>query len=283
MEMFVWPEPITDFIAQVTPPEGGGAGPAWYFVFSGNEILLRFDEDGQWTPLTEADLGYIEGISDVMHYMGHVGGRHCFAVEARDPGEETGNLRSLFGHADNFMFSLAGRGVQIVDWFRNHRFCGRCGGRNREHAKDRAMVCDDCGIHAYPRLSPSIIVLVHRDSQVLLARNHRFPEGMYSTLAGFVEPGESVEQTLVREVHEEVGVNVHNLQYQGSQSWPFPNSLMLGFHAEYESGEIRLQEDEIADAQWFDCDNLPNIPGRVAISRWLIDAYLTRIGVPLAP
>ena len=136
------------------------------------------------------------------------------------------------------------------------------------------MICDECGIHAYPRLSPSIIVLIHKGQQVLLARNHRFPEGMYSTLAGFVEPGESIEETLVREVKEEVGVNVHKLQYLGSQSWPFPNSLMLGFHAEYESGDIELQEEEIADAQWFDCSALPNLPGGVAISRWLIDAYL---------
>lgn len=138
------------------------------------------------------------------------------------------------------------------------------------------MICDDCGIHAYPRLSPSIIVLIHKGSQVLLARNQRFPKGMYSTLAGFVEPGESIEETLVREVKEEVGVNVHRLRYQGSQSWPFPNSLMLGFHAEYESGDIVLQEDEIADARWFDCDALPDIPGNVAISRWLIDAWLER-------
>lgn len=139
------------------------------------------------------------------------------------------------------------------------------------------MICEDCGIHAYPRLSPSIIVLIHQGDKVLLARNHRFPEGMYSTLAGFVEPGESIEETLVREVKEEVGVNVHNLVYQGSQSWPFPNSLMLGFHAEYESGDIVLQEDEIADAKWFDCHALPNIPGSVAISRWLIDAYLAQL------
>jgi NAD+ diphosphatase len=117
---------------------------------------------------------------------------------------------------------------------------------------------------------------------VLLARGQRFPEGMYSTLAGFVEPGESIEETLIREVKEEVGVSVKNLEYHGSQPWPFPNSLMLGFHAEYDSGEIVLQEEEIADAQWFDCAQLPAIPGKVAISRWLIDAYLTRLGLPVA-
>ena len=274
--MFVWPEPITDFASGVQPPTGDHA--AWYFVFVGNLLLMRFDDSGQWQPLTDADSGWVDEIALKSHYMGTVGGRACYAVEAAElPGEKLDGLRGLFGHSDQLMFSLASRGVQIVDWYRGHQFCGRCGGRNREHARDRAMICDDCGIHAYPRLSPSIIVLVHKDQQVLLARNHRFPAGMYSTLAGFVEPGESIEETLIREVKEEVGVNVHNLRYQGSQSWPFPNSLMLGFHAEYESGDIELQEDEIADAQWFDCNALPNIPGGVAISRWLIDAYLATL------
>ena len=256
----------------------GSTGPAWYFVFVGNQLLMRFDDEGQWQPLTEADREFIERVSSRNHYMGSLGERHCYAVEADSlPGEELAGLRGLFGHADKLMFSLAGRAVQVIDWYRGHQFCGRCGGRNHEHDRDRAMVCDDCGIHAYPRLSPSIIVLIHKDNQVLLARNHRFAEGMYSTLAGFVEPGESVEETLVREVKEEVGVNVHKLTYLGSQSWPFPNSLMLGFHAEYESGDIVLQEEEIADARWFPCDDLPIIPGNVAISRWLIDAYLHKL------
>ena len=275
--MFVWPEPITDFASGVQPPAGDHA--AWYFVFVGNSLLMRFDDNGQWQPLTESDSAWVGEVARKLHYMGTLGGRACYAVEATGlPGEELDGLRGLFGHSDQLMFSLASRGVQIVDWYRGHQFCGRCGGRNREHPRDRAMICDDCGIHAYPRLSPSIIVLIHKGRQVLLARNHRFPEGMYSTLAGFVEPGESIEETLVREVKEEVGVNVHKLQYLGSQSWPFFNSLMLGFHAEYESGEIELQEEEIADAQWFDCDALPNLPGGVAISRWLIDAYLDTLG-----
>jgi NAD+ diphosphatase len=108
-----------------------------------------------------------------------------------------------------------------------------------------------------------------------------FPEGLFSTLAGFVEPGESIEQTVIREVREEVGVNVSNLSYRGSQPWPFPNSLMLGFHAEYQSGDIVLQEDEIAEAYWFPYTGLPLIPGKFAISRWLIDEYLSQRGIPV--
>ena len=141
------------------------------------------------------------------------------------------------------------------------------------------MVCPACRITNYPRLSPSIITLVHREDEVLLARNQRFPEGMYSTLAGFVEPGESIETTVRREVREEVGVDVRDLRYLGSQPWPFPNSLMLGFHAEYAGGNIVLQEEEIADARWFPVDELPDIPGSIAISRWLIDAWLEARGV----
>ena len=122
---------------------------------------------------------------------------------------------------------------------------------------------------------------MHKGDEVLLGRNHMFPEGLFSTLAGFVEPGESIEETVIREVKEEVGVNVNNLSYRGSQPWPFPNSLMLGFHAEYQSGDIVLQEDEIAEADWFPCTDLPLIPGKFAISRWLIDEYLSQRGIPV--
>ena len=229
-----------------------------------------------------AEAAQFNGTASKVHYMGRMADMPCFAVETAGlEGETFGGLRSLFGHTDNLTFSLAGRAAQIVDWYRSHQFCGRCGLAAIEHSQDRAMICEVCKIHSYPRLSPSIIVLIHRQGEVLLARNQRFPQGMYSTLAGFVEPGESIEETLIREVKEEVGVNVTNLEYHGSQPWPFPNSLMLGFHAEYESGDIVLQEEEIADAQWFDCQQLPMIPGKVAISRWLIDAYLTRLGIPI--
>ena len=136
------------------------------------------------------------------------------------------------------------------------------------------MTCPSCRLISYPRLSPSIIVLVTRGDEILLARNANWPQGMYSTLAGFVEAGESIEQTLHREVFEEVGLRVKNLKYFGSQSWPFPNSLMLGFHAEYDGGDIVCQAEEIADAQWFTIDNLPQTPPKTAISGWLIHRVL---------
>jgi NAD+ diphosphatase len=276
--MLIWPESNTEFVSGVIAPES--IQKAWYFAFSNGEILQRTDKDGIFQPLDLDDQALIERLHSKIHFMGKHRDIACFAVEVDRTDEfEFAGLRSLFGKTDNMMLALAGRAQQICEWFRTHQYCGKCGQPTVEHDNDRAMVCEACGISSYPRLSPSIIVLVHRGREVLLARNHRFPDGMYSTLAGFVEPGESIEGTLIREVEEEVGVLVKNLEYLGSQPWPFPNSLMLGFHAEYDSGDIVLQEEEIADAKWFSIDDLPAIPGKIAISRWLIDDFLSKQGV----
>lgn len=272
--MFVWPEPNTHFTPGISDADTGS--DRQYFVFRGPDIYQHFDELGNWQPLNELPEGNIRS----KHYLGSHGKFDCYAVDAECEGEFAG-LRSLFGKVDNFTFSLAGRAVQVLDWYRTHQYCGKCGSKTLVHEKDRATYCEVCSAFYYPRLSPSIITLVHRGEDLLLARNHRFPVGMYSTLAGFVEPGESIEDTLRREVKEEVGVSVGALEYLGSQPWPFPNSLMLGFLAEYESGEFKLQEEEISDAQWFHYTDLPQLPGPVAISRGIIDTYLSRLGVEI--
>lgn len=270
---YQWPEPDFDFLAGGTPTGGTGL----YFVCHGNEVLQIFDDGGRWRPATEEEVSHLSDVRS--HFMGHLGNQPCFAVEAPEKsGHEFANLRMNLGRINNTLFNLAGRALQLCDWYRSHRFCGKCGQSTTESESDRSMVCKPCGMSFYPRLSPSIIVLVHRDDEVLLARNRMFPEGLFSTLAGFVEPGESIEETVSREVEEEVGVKVGNMRYRGSQPWPFPNSLMLGFHAEYDSGDIVCQQDEIAEANWFACNELPNIPGKFAISRWLIDAYLAERG-----
>lgn len=270
---YQWPEPDFDFLAGGAPLEG----PGLYFVCHGSNVLESLDDNGRWRPATAEEVAHLSDVRS--HFMGHLGNQPCYAVEAPDQGEHTfANLRMYLGRIDNTLFNLAGRSLQLCDWYRTHRFCGKCGEATSENDSDRSMVCRACRINYYPRLSPSIIVLVHREDEVLLARNHMFPEGLFSTLAGFVEPGESIEETVTREVEEEVGVRVGKLRYLGSQPWPFPNSLMLGFHAEYESGEIVCQQDEIAEANWFACSELPNIPGKFAISRWLIDAYLAERG-----
>ena len=171
---------------------------------------------------------------------------------------------------------LLGRAKQIIEWHRTHRFCGQCGSETSLNQGDRSYQCGDCRLFFYPRLSPSIIVCVNKGNEILLAKNVNARGNFYSTLAGFVEPGESIETTVHREVFEEVGIRVKNLKYFSSQSWPFPNSLMLGFHAEYDSGDITIQEAELADAQWFPYDQLPNPPAMISISGWLINDFVQR-------
>ena len=210
---------------------------------------------------------------------------HCYAAEiapdASIPSPVVADgLRQLYPLLGEQGFKLAGAAVQLVEWGRTHRFCGRCGARMEMAVGERAMKCPACGLASYPRLSPAVITaVVRRDGdqpRILLARNHRFPAGRYSVIAGFVEPGESLEECVQREVTEEVGVQVTNLRYFGSQPWPFPHSLMVGFTADYAGGEIALEEAEIADAQWFTADNLPQLPPKMSIARQLIDWFVER-------
>ena len=185
-------------------------------------------------------------------------------------------LRQFMLQADYPTFRMLAVADQVGTWRAHHRFCGRCGSATRQVPGERCMRCPECGLDSYARISPSMIVLVTRGDEVLLARSPRFVTGVYSTLAGFVEPGESAEECVAREVREEVGIEVQNLQYLGSQGWPFPHSLMLGFHAEYAGGDIVPQADEIEDAAWFPIENLPPLPMQRSIARYLIDLYVAR-------
>ena len=217
--------------------------------------------------------------------IGSLDGRRCWAAElppdAEAPdGFEFRGLRSLFSRVSEDFFRMAGKAKQIVGWNATHRFCGRCGGRTEAVAGELAKRCVRCGLLHYPRLSPAIIVLVRDGERMLLARSPGFPRGMYSVLAGFVEPGESIEETIRREVKEEVGIDVENPRYFGSQPWPFPNSLMIGFTADYAGGELRIDPSEIEDAGWYDParSSLPPLPPRVSIARAMIDDFLSRRG-----
>lgn len=185
-----------------------------------------------------------------------------------------GGLRRLYGLIGDVQFQLAGRAFQVLNWDRTHQYCGHCGTPTKPSAVERARVCPSCGLQAFPRLSPAIIVLVSRGREFLLARSPRFPEGRYSIIAGFVEPGETLEEALVREVREEVSIEVTDIRYFGSQSWPFPSSLMLGFTARHAGGEIRIDEKEIEDAGWYTPDRLPDLPDGASMSRRIIDSFL---------
>ncbi len=275
----MWPIQPDELEAGHVPPDGADGGDAWYFVFVGNELVVKM-EHGAPQPITADDFRWFDMEVEHKHFLGSFRGRHCFTLRAAGQaadGFPTVGLRGLLGRTEQAIFYLAGRAQQVLEWHDTHRFCGRCGAEMEDHTNDRAKECPQCGLINYPRLSPSIIVLVTRGEEMLLARNAAWPQGMYSTLAGFVEPGESIEQTVHREVLEEVGLRLGELRYFGSQSWPFPNSLMLGFHAEYESGDIVCQEEEIADAQWFTADNMPQTPPNTAISGWLIKEHVDRV------
>lgn len=264
------------FISETQPPAGLDVADALYFVCVGDD-MLSISEQGVPRPITADEFRWVDLEVYYKHYLGRWEGRACYALGATGTAPEgfaMAGLRAWLGRVEPDFFSLAGRAKQIVEWHRDHRHCGRCGAENQDHPSDRAKLCPSCGLTTYPRLSPSIIVLVRRGEEMLLARNAAWPRRMFSTLAGFVEPGESIEQTVHREVDEEVGLAVENLRYMGSQSWPFPNSLMLGFHADYRAGDIVCQDGEIAEARWFHYSQLPNVPGGTAISRWLIDAFV---------
>jgi NAD+ diphosphatase len=184
------------------------------------------------------------------------------------------DLRQLYAILDTSLHAVAGRAVQIVEWDRTHQYCGACGEATVTRTSERSRECPRCRLVVYPRLAPAVMGLVRRERSLLLARSPRFPEGMYSALAGFVEPGETLEQCLEREIDEETGIRVRNARYFASQPWPFPNSLMIAFFADYVAGEIRADGVEIVDAQWFDVEDLPRLPAKISVARRLIDAAI---------
>lgn len=264
---------------------------AYWFPFQENQMVVR--RNGEALSVLEAtDLAEAGLTAFRRHYLGRLAGVdgetiHCFSAEISPSaplpeGLVAEGLRTLFTQWDGQLAQLAGRAVQVVDWDRTHLYCGRCAAPMQTVSFERAKKCANCGLTNYPRLSPAIIIAVVRQTpegpRLLLARSHRFPTQMYSVVAGFVEPGETLEECAQREVLEEVGIRIQNVRYVASQPWPFPNSLMLGFTAEYAGGDFVLEEAEIADAQWFAPDALPMIPPKISIARRLIDWFVAEYG-----
>lgn len=206
----------------------------------------------------------------------HPGQRARSASRDRGP---YGGLRELWGAVDEPTWSAAGRAFQLVVWARTHRFCGRCGAPTELLEDAHARRCPRCELSAFPRVSPAVITLVERgDGTVLLARNARARTGVYSCIAGFVEAGETLEDAVRREVLEEVGVETEDIRYRGSQPWPFPHSLMVGFRARWASGEPHPDGREIADARWFSAEQLPALPAPMSIARRLIEEWAAAPG-----
>jgi len=249
----------------------------WLLRYQDALLTLPAEAPERVFPLGRAtDFGHID---DAL-LVGTWQGLPCHAAEIDVPpasflGELT-PLRHIFGLAGAEAFALAGRAIQLLDWRKNHRHCGRCGTLTVQRAEEFAMECPACGLLAYPRLAPAVMVLIERGDELLLARSPHFSPGVFSALAGFVEPGETLEQCAVREVREEVGIEIANLRYFDSQPWPFPHSLMVAFFADYAGGTLDPDPAEIEAAEWFSPDALPLLPDPISIARRLIDTATTK-------
>lgn len=270
------------FVAAITGP-GIETQPAWWFIFRGNQLLVQGTDDDLRVPQAASAMPMLQHL-----YLGSLDGVPCYAAElapdaATPPGMEQAGLRELYGQLDDDLYGVASRAFQLIEWDRTHQFCGRCGTPTVSSTEERAKVCPNCGYLAFPRLSPAVITLIHRGSELLLARGRQFTTGMYGLIAGFVEGGESLEEAVAREIAEEIGVSVRDIRYFGSQPWPFPHQLMIGFTAAYADGEITPNAAEIADARWFAWNDLPLIPAKYSIARRLIDVFVDRQASQHAP
>lgn len=273
------------FVGAVDPPQPDAdedAHQAWWFAFRGDEILVYLEPGAARIP-RRADTSQYRWQVRRELYLGRLNGLGTWAVElprevSPPPGMSLLGLRALFGQVDERLYAVAGRAAQLVAWDRDHQFCGRCGTPTLPVAGERARRCPACGATAFPRLSPAIIVLIERGDRVLLARGRGMPAGRFGIVAGFVEPGESLEEAVQREVWEETGLRIDGITYFGSQAWPFPHAIMIGFTARHASGEIQLLDGELATAGWYGLDDLPTVPTKMSIARRLLDAWADRQG-----
>jgi NAD+ diphosphatase len=248
----------------------------WYLVHP-KGLVVRREGDGAALP-ADADVAAL-GL-DVSKAEATGGGQ---ALEvpgdvALPEGLVVVGLREGFALLGERPFLEAGAATQVLEWVTTHRYCGRCATPTMRVPGERCLRCPACGLLSYPRIAPAVIVLVRRGAEALLARGARSPRPFFSTLAGFVEIGETLEETVAREIREEVGIEVKDVRYFASQPWPFPHSLMVGFTAQWAAGQVRPDEKEILEARWFQADELPTIPPRLSIARRLIDAWVDEVG-----
>jgi len=264
------------FESSIIPSPEASGKPPWWFVFSGVKLWVKPSED-RFTVPRYPDF---PGRSGVPVHLGEYGGISCLAAQSdgQPPADlEPVALRALYGRMDGELWRIAGMAYQFLNWEAKRRFCGHCGHPTKDKKNERAKKCPECGTVEFPSMSPAVIVAVVKEDRLLLARSDRFPNSkMYSVIAGYHEPGETLEECVAREVREEVGIEIKNIRYFGSQPWPFSGSLMIGFTAEYAGGEIQPDHVEIADAGWYPADNLPEIPGWGSISKALIDWFVQK-------
>jgi NAD+ diphosphatase len=268
------------FVPGHRDPEPAG-GEVACCIFHGGRVFVARDGNGQPTiPCIDIDVHRLP--LDGAHYLGRLDDRPCYGFSLPQGAElpqqlELLGLRALILEGNELAAGIAGQAFQILEWARTHRHCGACGAPTLPHAVDRALECPDCRLVFYPRIAPVMMALVYRKGELLLTRKPGYAPGRYTVVAGFVEAGESLEQCLAREVREETGVDIRAPRYFGSQPWPFPNSLVMAFSAEWAGGDVLPDPTELEDARWFPIDALPDLPEPVHISRQLIDDTRARL------
>lgn len=239
---------------------------------TGTEFIWNLDDVSALISQRD-DLIYVDVADDASYYLLQMATDPCEFL-----GAQLKSLRSLLFSQNELAFTLAGKAAQLIDWYNTHKYCGACGSETSNHNEQRAVVCHSCNRHYFPRINPCAIMLVVDGDRVLLARSARFKSDFFSCLAGFMEVGETAEETVAREVKEEVGLEVENIRYLKSQSWPFPSQLMLGFIADYKSGEIVPEPGEIEEANWYHVSDLPNVPAAgISVAGELIQHYVRQV------
>jgi len=255
---------------------------AIWLIFNGEKIIQHAENSGLMIG-TWATLSFAHAYQEQIVRIGSHDDLPCFLIDMGNEHIEHEHfvlisMRALLMQNQTSFFGIASRAWQIALFMRTHRFCGQCGRAMQQIDWEMAMQCSRCKHRCYPRISPCIIVSIRYKDKILLAQGKpHLSQQMFSTLAGFVESGERLEQAVHREVFEEVGIQIKNLRYFSSQPWPFPHSLMVGFLADFDSGEIKVDGKEILEAYWFDPDKLPNIPPKLSIAGQLIQHTLKEI------
>lgn len=246
----------------------------YYFVFCKDDLLLEQRPDGSFTvPCSEEPPTEVKPWTHLMTVSPMDDGTEVVTYRTDAPHPGTVPLRQSYYKLPRDLYLKAGKCQELLYWDQNTKFCGVCGAPMRMDT-NISKKCTECGKEIWPQLATAVIVLIHRGDEVLLVRAKNFRTDFYGLVAGFVETGETLEEAVAREALEETGVKITNISYFGSQPWPYPCGLMVGFHADYVSGELHLQQSEIARAGWFRRDNLPTIPEKLSIARMLIDDWL---------
>lgn len=250
--------------------------PTWWFVFYNDQVLLEKKDNAYTIPcLTEAPIA-LNG--HTIHDLAPLNGCPCKTAATDAPVEENDRylmveLRSIYDHIPRIQFGMAGKAREILYWDKTSTYCPVCGAQTRQFMPI-AKKCPECGYEMFPNIATAILALVRKGNSVLLVRAHNFRSSFYGLVAGFLETGEALEECVKREVMEETNLVVDNITYFGNQPWPFPSGLMVGFIADYVSGEIKLQDEELSEAAFYTADNLPELPRKLSLARKMIDWWI---------